>query len=521
MFLSSIVNKLADREIRERNQRFSSMEKQFLLDEDDDIFSNMTLPDIESTCIDRRFKTKTRSTTSSFDPDELDELTERLTHQEEQIYLEKERWEATFNAIPDIVLIIDKDKKIINVNDCFVTSTNCSKDEVIGKFCYDVLGIDKICSNCKGKSLGKCGQRTVDIVHVAEGTYFKGSYSFLFNPIIDKNDQYVANVVVLRDITKLTTTEKVLASRERLLNIINFAGSILIQDVGWDDSVNMVLENIQNNFGVDVSFILRKEETPGRYVIINSSSTKPFNMAACNEKLKSQNVLEYMNTYMTDHKIYTPLIYRSDFLGKDDYPLLENLGFSSILTVPIIINNEEWGMVGIGNFGDKLSPEFVWDQMKIRVLSTVSNLLSAFITKIRMRDAIGHIPDEEKWTHFITAILNDQLEYSIRFNHELCLTFVSKAFCSMVEKTKDQLLGSKLQTILPNNSKYLQEVFDTIKTFTKDKPFIERLVKLDVNGISSTHKHVIRAIYNGSDVPIDFQCVGINLDAVCKIRGGV
>ncbi len=54
---------------------------------------------------------------------------------------ESEQWQATFDAISDLVSIQDKDFKLIRVNKAYADAFQVKPEELIGKHCYEVVHI--------------------------------------------------------------------------------------------------------------------------------------------------------------------------------------------------------------------------------------------------------------------------------------------------------------------------------------------------------------------------------------------
>lgn len=51
----------------------------------------------------------------------------------------EEEWSNTFNAITDIIFILDKDQTIRRVNKIFLDSFNLKMEDVVGKKCYEIV----------------------------------------------------------------------------------------------------------------------------------------------------------------------------------------------------------------------------------------------------------------------------------------------------------------------------------------------------------------------------------------------
>jgi PAS domain S-box-containing protein len=64
----------------------------------------------------------------------------------------KNEMEIIFNGIRDFILIISPEREILKVNDAFLKHMNYTRDEVIGRKCYEVFKeVTRKSSNCQGK----------------------------------------------------------------------------------------------------------------------------------------------------------------------------------------------------------------------------------------------------------------------------------------------------------------------------------------------------------------------------------
>lgn len=79
----------------------------------------------------------------------IEELTKNTNKLKQDIYIQervqeilikaKNEWEQTFDAIPDIVIIIDRQHKIIKANKKLAEKLGVERDDLIGKFCYNII----------------------------------------------------------------------------------------------------------------------------------------------------------------------------------------------------------------------------------------------------------------------------------------------------------------------------------------------------------------------------------------------
>ncbi|MBA7618312.1 hypothetical protein ES703_25633 [subsurface metagenome] len=107
------------------------------------------------------------------------------------------------------MLIIDRDYNIENINDSGLALLGKSREEVIGKKCYQILsGRDSPIEECP------C-QRTLETKQVESVEWYEERFGRYFSiksaPILDENGEIVKFVDLRRDITELKRAEEMLA----------------------------------------------------------------------------------------------------------------------------------------------------------------------------------------------------------------------------------------------------------------------------------------------------------------------
>ena len=66
------------------------------------------------------------------------DITERRQAEEKIKRAEKE-WKETFNTIPDLILVTDNRHRIVNVNKAMAEKLGLTREELMGRFCYEVI----------------------------------------------------------------------------------------------------------------------------------------------------------------------------------------------------------------------------------------------------------------------------------------------------------------------------------------------------------------------------------------------
>lgn len=146
------------------------------------------------------------------------DITERK-RAEQQIWMAKEEWEQTFDAIPDIIAVIDDQHVIRRANRALAGRIGIDRDEVIGKSCYEVIcGLKNPVPHCPGSMAMVTGSEQIEERFVEK---LKGYYLMSCTPIFAGEAGKTGFVEVCRDISERKRSEQALhESTERLRNLI-------------------------------------------------------------------------------------------------------------------------------------------------------------------------------------------------------------------------------------------------------------------------------------------------------------
>lgn len=124
---------------------------------------------------------------------------------------ESVEWGRIFDAIPDLIFVMDTKNTIIRANKAFCNLLRMKPEEVLGRKCYELLHkLNKPWPGCPAEEV-KIDRNT----HVAEVDDPNAGIALLVttSPLFDDNGDVAGMVHVAKDISGLKNTEKELKKK--------------------------------------------------------------------------------------------------------------------------------------------------------------------------------------------------------------------------------------------------------------------------------------------------------------------
>ena len=196
------INQLGYSEAEELNQTSESIYSIIHADDRDDVFSS----------IYEAIAQKNSKLTYSYR-----DITERKKA-DEQILLAKEEWERTFNAVPDLICILDTEHTILRVNRAMATKLGVTPEQAVGLTCYQcVHGTQNPPDFCPHSRLLKDPQEHTAEIHEDR---LGGHFLVTCTPLRDNDGKLIGSVHVARDITERKKAEVALTHSHDLMRYI-------------------------------------------------------------------------------------------------------------------------------------------------------------------------------------------------------------------------------------------------------------------------------------------------------------
>ena len=142
---------------------------------------------------------------------------------EKALIMAEKEWERTFNALPDLITILDSDHHVVRVNQAMANRIGVSPEACVGSYCFEVVhGTKCPIDNCPHAMLLLDGiEHTSEVQEDKLGGYFLVTTT----PLEDVNGKVVGSVHVARNITKRRKMEnelrKTLEDKDMLMREIH------------------------------------------------------------------------------------------------------------------------------------------------------------------------------------------------------------------------------------------------------------------------------------------------------------
>jgi PAS domain S-box-containing protein len=145
----------------------------------------------------------------------------RLRQRADQMTEIAQSWEKTFDAVPDLVAVIDENHRLVRVNRAMAQAIGCTAEEAVGRKCFECIhGTSEPPEYCPhAKSLQDNDGHSAEIF---EG-FLERNLLITTSPLRDAVDKVCGTVHVARDMTEYSHAQESLREahgRESILNSI-------------------------------------------------------------------------------------------------------------------------------------------------------------------------------------------------------------------------------------------------------------------------------------------------------------
>ena len=177
-------------------------------------------------------------------------------HTVQELVQARDEWARTFDAVPDLIAILDADYRIVRVNRTMAEKLEMSPAEVTGKHCYEcVHGAMEPPAFCPNSILLKDQREHVGEVYEEK---LGGWLHVTVTPSYDSEGRFMGSVHVARDINKRVRAEEFLRESEERYRLIAEHMSDIICVHAPDGTYTFVSPSVTNTLGYDCTEMLGK-----------------------------------------------------------------------------------------------------------------------------------------------------------------------------------------------------------------------------------------------------------------------
>jgi PAS domain S-box-containing protein len=338
---------------------------------------------------------------------ELEALDTERKRAEEEIRRAKEEWERTFDAIPDLIAILDDEQRIVRSNNAMASGLGLSLEELVGTKCYHCFhGAEEPPLSCPFIPMTQDGQTHSEELYVERvGRDFLVTTS----PLYDAQGRVSGGVHVAHDITDRKRAEEALKERMRFETVLSDLSATLVNlpvsEVG--QAIQRGLESIVEFLDVDQGTLSEFSEGQARLYNIHSYSRPGIPPASA--MMASDEFPWHIGRLRQGEMI---LMERIDDLpaeaARDKDSALKKMGIKSHLAIPLTVGGAALGVISFGSF----RRERAWPRDVIPRLRLIGEIFASTLARKRAEEALAR-HDREMATLYETSLeINSQPDVS-------------------------------------------------------------------------------------------------------------
>ena len=179
----------------------------------------------------------------------------------------KEHWENTFDAITDMIMLLDNEHQIIRVNKATAEALNIAKEGLVGKKCYEAVhGQRRRIGHCPlALTIKTLKPQTTEITEPKLG----GTFICSTSPVVNREGELAGYIHTLKDITESKRLEAQFQQAQRLEAVGTLAGGIAHEFnnalVGVSGNIELLQMDLPNGENVD-KYVERTKDSTRRMV---------------------------------------------------------------------------------------------------------------------------------------------------------------------------------------------------------------------------------------------------------------
>lgn len=254
----------------------------------------------------------------------------------------KKEWETSFDAVNDIIFILDKEQNIVKTNMAAAKKLKKSPKDLVGKKCYALChGSDSPIPNCPHvKSINTGKPSMLEI----EEPYIGGIFEVNTYPLFDDKENIQGSVHYMKDITARKTAEKAREREFEVTRILHNTDKAILSTTDKQEMIKLCITNCKALVDADYISIASLDPEKNEFKLEASSF---FNLLSIYERRIPFDSTILKSAISSRVSRYCPDIMDEDLLQGDGW--LKDKNIKSIIIIPLIAKGEPIGVLNIGS----------------------------------------------------------------------------------------------------------------------------------------------------------------------------
>ena len=299
---------------------------------------------------------------------QLADLVER-SQAEEALRRAKEEWERTFDTVPDLIAILDREHRMVRANRAMTQRLRRPLESYLGQVCYPcVHGTDRPPKTCPHVMTMADGREHTAEMHSSQ---LGGDFLVSTTPLRDAQGRQIGSVHVARDITE----RKLAEDRGRLLAEVT---SQLLASDQPQQVVESLCRKVTGHLGCHVFFNYLVDQSSGR-LRLNASAGIPDQTARQIEWLEGDGTVcgcvACEGRRIVAEHIQTGTDPRTE--------LVRSFGIQAYACHPLLNQGQ---VIGTLSFGSRTKPTFSEDELEL--MRIVADQVAIAMQRLRLLETL-------------------------------------------------------------------------------------------------------------------------------------
>jgi PAS domain S-box-containing protein len=272
-----------------------------------------------------------------------------LNMKSEELRRAKEEWETTFDAVPDLIMILDEEHRVIRANKAMADSLGTQPADMTGKSCYTLVhgfnGPPKFCAHTRVMQDGIAHQKEV------YEDRLNGVFSVTCSPLRDREGRLIGSVHVSHDITEEKRSEEKLAQTVSELQKANAetkalltSARALLEHMDFQESAEIIFQQCKELVGATAGYIalIDRADKANELLFLDPGAL----VCAVDPRLPMPIRGFRKQVYTTRMAAYENNFAKSNWVDLLPYG---HVSLENVLFAPLILAGKTVGLLGLAN----------------------------------------------------------------------------------------------------------------------------------------------------------------------------